>query len=139
MVFCRLKGPSGKTRETTALLVPSYERCVVLKKDAVQLGYPIVTLRPEDLHDTNPEEVVNVVSTRGIETATAITLKEVSVGDLKAEGVEAVVMKTQLPHSVPVGMFLGRSFLRHFRLEVDPSSGTFSLGQSRAEGPPSPA
>ena len=68
-----------------------------------------------------------MVSTRGIETGIAITLKEVSVGGLRREGVEALVMKTELPHSVPVGMFLGRSFLRHFRLEVDPGGTSFTL------------
>lgn len=123
-----MRGPSGKTRETTALVAPSYERCIILRKDAVQLGYPIVTNRPEDLHSTNPEEVINLVTTRGIETAIAIRLDEVSVGGLKAEGVDAVVMKTELPHSVPVGMFLGRSFLKHFRLEVDPGGNSFTLG-----------
>ena len=122
-----MKGPSGKVRETTSLLAPSYERCIVLRKDAAQLGYPLVTFRPEDLHATNPDDVVSVVSTRGIETGIAITLKEVSVGGLRREGVEALVMKTELPHSVPVGMFLGRSFLRHFRLEVDPGGTSFTL------------
>ena len=128
VVFCRVKGPSGKVVETTALLAPSYEGCVIIRKDAVRLGYPLVTFRPEDLHDTNPEEVVNIISTRGIELATAISLKEVSVGGLKAQDVDAVVMKAQLPHSVPVGMFLGHSFLKHFRLEVDPGGRSFSLG-----------
>jgi hypothetical protein len=127
VVFCRLKGPSGKVRESTALIAPSYEHCMVLRKDAVQLGYPSVTYRPEDWQDTNPSEVTYLISTKGIETGTLIDLKEVSVGPLKAEGVKAVVTKADLPHSVPVSLFLGRSFLAHFRLEVDPGGGSFSL------------
>ena len=127
VVFCRLKGPNGKVRESTALIAPSYEHCLVLRKDAAQLGYPSVTFRPEDWQDLSPSEVTYIISTKGIETGTLIDLKEVSVGPLKAEGVKAVVTKADLPHSVPVGMFLGRSFLSHFRLEVDPGGSTFSL------------
>jgi hypothetical protein len=48
MVFCRLRGQNGKVREVTAMLEPSYEYCLVLRNDAVQLGYPSVTFRPED-------------------------------------------------------------------------------------------
>ncbi len=127
VVFCRLKGPNGKVRENTALIAPSYEHCMVLRKDAAQLGYPSVTFRPEDWQDTNPTEVTYLVSTKGIETGTLIDLKEVSVGPLKAEGVKAVVTKADLPHSVPVSMFLGRSFLRNFRLGVDPGGSSFTL------------
>lgn len=127
-VFCRLTGANGKVRETTAVISPNYEHCFVVKKDAAQIGYPSVTYRPEDWHDAKPDEVVRVITLRGIEMGVIFRIKEISVGPLKAENVEAVVTKTDLPHSVPVSMFLGRSFLKHFKLEVDPAAGTFTLG-----------
>ena len=126
-VFCRMKGPSGRVREVQAIIEPSFEYCLVLKNDAMQLGYPSVTFRPEDWMDTNPAEVTNLISIKGVEVGTKIKLKEVSVGSLKARDVEAVVTKSEFPLTIPVGMFLGRSFLRHFRLKVDPKAGAFSL------------
>ena len=127
VVFCRMKGPGGRVREVPAILAPSYEYCLVLKNDAMQLGYSSVTFRQEDWADISPAEVLHITSTKGIEVATLIKLKEVAVGPLKAENVEAIVTKSEFPMLVPVGAFLGRSFLRHFRLDVDPKSDTFSL------------
>lgn len=129
MVFCRMKGANGKVRESTAMIEPSYEYCLVLRKDAAQLGYASVTYRPEDWHDAKPEEVVHVASIKGIEMGTLIKLNEVSVGQLKAENVDAVVLKADLPHTVPVSFFLGRSFLKKFKLEVEEGTGVFSLSQ----------
>ncbi len=127
MVFCRMKGPGGRVREVPAILEPSYESCIMLKNDAMQLGYSSVTFRPEDWADMNPSEVVNIISTKGVETGTLVKVKEIAIGSLKAQDVEAVVTKAEFPMIVPVGVFLGRSFLKHFKLEVDPRSDTFSL------------
>jgi predicted aspartyl protease len=58
---------------------------------------------------------------------TLIKLSEVSVGPSKAENVDAAVLKADLLRTVPVSLFLGRSFLRNFKLEVDEGAGAFSL------------
>ena len=127
VVFCRMTGPTGRVREVQAVLEPSFDRCIVLKGDAVQMGYPSVTYRQEDWQDTSPTEVSMVISIKGVELGTYVTLKEVSVGSLKAENVEAVVTKAEFPGMIPASAFLGRSFLKHFKLEVDAKSNTFSL------------
>ena len=127
MTFCRMMGPTGRVREVQAVLDPSFERCIILKGDAVQLGYPSVTYRPEDWQDTSPTEVSMVISIKGVELGTYVTLKEVSIGSLKALNVEAVVTKAEFPGMIPVSAFLGRSFLKHFKLEVDPATSSFSL------------
>jgi hypothetical protein len=127
VVFVRLKGPTGRVREVSAVIEPSYEYCLMLRNDAATIGYPSVTSRPEDWADAFPNEVVNILSFRGIELGTLVKIKEVSIGPLKAENVEAVVTKSEFSITSPVGMFLGRSFLKHFKLEVDPAAGTFSL------------
>jgi predicted aspartyl protease len=127
IVFCRLKGPIGAVREVPAIIAPSFHHCVILKNDAARIGYPSVTSRPEDLRDTNPRDVVNVITSKGIELGTLVKVSEISVGPLKAENVEAMVMKAEFAQINPVGAFLGRSFLRHFKLEVDVRSNTFTL------------
>jgi hypothetical protein len=48
-----------------------------------------------------------VQSFRGVELG--ILIKEVSLGSLKAENIEAVVTKSEFPINAPVGMFLGRA------------------------------
>jgi hypothetical protein len=127
MVYCRLMGPTGRVREVPAILEPSFDTCLVLRGDAVQLGYPSVTYRPEDWQDTSPTEVSMVISIKGVELGTFLKLKEVSIGSLKAENVEAVVTKAEFPGMIHAAAFLGRSFLKHFKLEVDPKTNTFSL------------
>lgn len=127
MVFCRLTGPGGRVREVPAVLEPSFDACLVLRGDAMQLGYPSVTFRPEDWQSTNPTEVSYVISIKGVEVGTFITLKEVAIGPLKAENVAAVVTKAEFPGMIHAAAFLGRSFLKHFKLEVDSASNTFSL------------
>jgi len=127
MVFCRLTGPTGRVREVPAVLEPSFDACIVLKGDAVQLGYPSVTYRPEDWQDTSPTEVSMVTSIKGVELATFVTLKEVSIGSLKVENVKAAVTKAEFPGMIHAAAFLGRSFLDHFKLEVDPKAKTFTL------------
>jgi len=127
MVFCRLVGPTGRVREVPAVLEPSFDHCIVLKGDAVQLGYPSVTYRQEDWQDVKPTEVSMVISIKGVELGTFINLKEVSIGALKAEDVSAVVTKAEFPGMITAAAFLGRSFLKHFKLEVDSASNTFTL------------
>ena len=127
MVFCRLRGPNGAVREVPAIIAPSFHYCTILKNDAARIGYPSVTSRPEELRTTNPGEVLEIITSKGIEVGTLVKVSEITVGPLKAENVEAMVMKAEFPQMIPVAAFLGRSFLKNFKLEVDPKSGTFSL------------
>jgi predicted aspartyl protease len=131
VVFCRLKGRNGRVREVQAVVEPGYEYCCMLRNDAAQLGYPSVTFRTEDWADTNPEEVVNVVSVLGIETGTMIKLAEVSVGRMKVKEVDTIVKKAEFPITTPVSMFLGRSFLKHFDFAVERGGKSFSLSAKK--------
>ncbi len=126
-VVCRVTGPNGRVRELGACLSPNSEFCYMLRNDAAPIGYPSVTFRPEDLEGINAEEVQTVSGVRGMELGTLIKLKQVAIGSLKAKDVEAVVLKAEFPIMLPVSMFLGRSFLKHFRLVVDEPAGYFSL------------
>lgn len=127
VVFCRLKGPNGAVREVPAIIAPSFTYCIVMRNDAARIGYPSVTSRPEDLRDAFPHDVINVITSKGIEMCTLVKLSEISVGPLTAENVEAIVMRAEFPQMIPAAVFLGRSYLKNFKLESDFKSGTFSL------------
>ncbi len=127
MVVCRVTGPNGRVRELGACLDPNSEYCYMLRNDAAPIGYPSVTFRPEDLEGIHAEEVVTVSGVRGIELGTMIKLSKVAVGKLEAKDVKAIVLKAEFPFLLPVSIFLGRSFLMHFRLVVDEKAGYFSL------------
>lgn len=58
-----------------------------------------------------------------------VDLKEVSVGNLAAKNVAAVVLEYDLPPMVPVDMILGQTFLKNFKLKVDSKSCTLSLSR----------
>ncbi len=69
-----------------------------------------------------------VLGMRGIERSIQITLKEISIGNLTVKDVDSLVLEFDHPPLSPWDMVLGRTFLRSFKMEIDPKAGTLRLG-----------
>lgn len=127
LVSCRAKGHGGAVRELSAIIDFNAEYSVILARDALALGYIEAGIRPKEWRNTHPDRVPMLLDLRGIERGNLVTLKEVSVGPLTAEEVDAVVVELGFPRAAPFDFVLGRSFLKDFRLEVDMKQGVLTL------------
>ncbi len=128
-VWCRVEGSNGKIREFEAMVDFNYSYCLMLRQDATDLGYSEASYRHSGWHELRPDLAPLVVTSRGIERTILICLKEVSVGNLAVKNVGAVVLEHDLPPMVPVDMILGQTFLKNFKLKVDPKSCTLNLSR----------
>lgn len=126
-VMGRVSGSNGRTRELSAMLDLAWHYSYILKMDALQLGYQEVAHRPQEWASLKPNQVPYILGMRGVEICTLIMLKEVSVGSMKANEVEAIVPEMETPPTIPVDLILGRSFLKNFKLTVVEKHGYFSL------------
>jgi hypothetical protein len=133
IVFCRVRGRRDLTRELSALIDPNYTYCCIRRQDAVDLGYLEAGLDPRDYEALRPDRVYHFIGTtpRGLDRAIVVSLAEVSLGRYSVREVEAAVLGLDLPTTAPVDMVLGLSFLRHFRVVIDPPSGYVSITPSR--------
>ncbi len=127
ILFSRVSGKSGKIRELSTLLDFNSHYSWILRKDAVDLGYPEVINRPEDYESVAMRRTPHVLSGRGLEQGILAPLKEVSIGKLVVKDVDAIALKLDIPLMLPIDLILGRNFLNHFRLTVDPTAGTLTL------------
>jgi predicted aspartyl protease len=127
--WCRVKGSNDKIRELEAAIDFNYSYCLMLRQDAADLGYSEASYRHSGWHELRPDRAPLVLTARGIERTILINLKEVSVGKLAAKNVAAVVLEYDLPAMVPVDMILGQTFLKNFKLGLDPRSRTLSLSR----------
>lgn len=127
VVSSRVKGPSGFVRELSSLIDFNSEYCVISAWDARALGYSEGASRPGDWRRSYPDRVSMLLDFRGIERGTLVTLDEVSVGALKAEKVDSVIVELEIPRAAPFDLILGRSFLKDFKLELDMKGGYLSL------------
>lgn len=128
IVWCRVKGPGNRIRELSSLLDINYAYCLMLRQDAVDLGYSHASYGHGTWGASFPDRAPLIVDMRSIEKTILVTLKEVSLGNLVAMGVDAVVLEFDLPPVIPFDMVLGWSFLKNFKLEVDPKSSSLTLG-----------
>jgi hypothetical protein len=126
-VWCRLKGPNGKRRELKALLNFNYSYCMLLRQDAIDIGYPETSYQHGGWRELRPDRAPIILTFRGVERTILINLKEVAVGRLVAKDVDAVVLEYDLPPMAPVEMVLGWTFLKNFNLNLDPHSHSLSL------------
>ena len=147
ILMSRVEGPGGVvTRELSSVLDPNFAYSVIFSKDAIDLGYPEAAARPKEVEKMHPERVPWILEFRGIERSVMVRLAKVSIGKLVARDVDALVVDTQIHHSVhesdrlvlahmiPVDLILGRTFLKHFKMTTDIGAGYMSLSASGNTG-----
>jgi len=132
IMWCRVKGPHGRVRELSSVLDFNSAYCLMLRQDAVDVGYPEASYSHGTWRASHADRAPLIVNLRGIERTIRVTLKEVSIGELSAKDVDAVVLEYDQSPSLPSDIILGWTFLRNFRLEVDPASGYLSLNDPGA-------
>jgi hypothetical protein len=127
IVFARVKGPNGFTRELKSVLDFNSPYCLIFGKDALGVGFPEAVIRPRDWQKTHPDKVVYVLDFRGIERTVLMKMPEISLGKLEVADVETAVLQVPLPHTLPFDLILGRSFLQNFKVTIDSAKGYISL------------
>lgn len=127
LVFARVKGPNGSVRELRSVLDLNSPFCVILSKDGVNLGHIEAAFRPRDWQKSHPQKVPYMLDFRGIERSILVKLSEVSIGNLVARGVDAIVLELDLQRMFPFELILGRTFLNNFKLTFDGKRGFLSL------------
>jgi len=128
-MWCRVKGPHGRVRELSSVLDFNSAYCLMLRQDAVDVGYPEASYSHGTWRASHSDRAPLIVNLRGIERTILVTLKEVSLGEISARDVDAVILEYDQSPSIPFDMILGMSFLRNFKLEADPVSGYISLSE----------
>ena len=128
-VFARVKGKNGKVRELRCTLDFNSHYSWILRKDAVDVGYPEVINRPEDYEALAMNRTPHVLSARGLELGILANLAEVSIGELKAQNVDAITLKLDIPLLLPLDLILGRTFLNNFKFSVDPKAETLEISE----------
>jgi hypothetical protein len=126
-LISKVKGANGVVREFTTVLDNNWPYSYLPKMDALQLGYSAVANRPQEWVTLYPAQVATIVSIRGIEMCTLVSLKEVSVGRLVAKDVQAIVSHLETPPIIPVDVVLGQTFLKNFKMIIDSKAGTLTL------------
>ena len=113
--FVRIMGPKG-VRELKAVLGTGSMYCSIPVVDARELGY-------DAFYDplANKGDGALAVTQSGILDVQPIILQEISVSQLSAGSVEALVY--ELPRVSGADMILGLSFLKHFKVTLDSPSG----------------
>jgi len=127
ILFARVRGKNGKIRELSTLLDFNAHYSWILRKDAVDLGYPQVINRPEDYESVAMQKTPHVLSGRGLEQGILAQLNEVSIGGITVKNVDAIALKLDIPLMLPIDLILGRNFLNNFKLNVDPAASTLAL------------
>lgn len=127
IVFARVKGPNGHTRELKSVLDFNSPFCLIFAKDALGLGFPEAVIRPRDWQKTHPDRVVYVLDFRGIERTVLMKMPKISLGKMGVANVETGVYEVALPHTLPFDLILGRSFLENFRITIDSDKNYISM------------
>jgi hypothetical protein len=127
LVSARLEGEHGFVREVASLIDFNSPYCVILRQDAIDLGYPHAANKHVDEERTRPDRVPMFTSWQGIQRGIAVRLHKVSVGSVVASDVGAVVLELQHPRFHTFDFVLGRTFLANCKLTVDVKKGYISL------------
>ncbi|MGD0637429.1 MAG: hypothetical protein ABSA72_05260 [Nitrososphaerales archaeon] len=135
-VFARVRGRNGFVRELRAILDFNSPYCVLLSKDGLSLGYQEAALRPRDWRKNHPDMSPAILNFRGLERSIQVNLAEVSLGNIVAKDVGAVILELDLYRLLPFELILGRSFLDNFTLTLDARKGHLSLRELRPNPKP---
>ena len=127
LVSARVEGPLGFVREVSSVLDFNSPYCVILRVDAVDLGYPHAANRHVEEERHRPDRVLTFTSLQGIQRGILVKLRRVSVGRAVATDVDAVVLELSHPRFLTYDFILGYSFLKNFRVTFDAKKGHISL------------
>ena len=122
-VFTRLRGRNDNAREYQALIIPTADYCILPKVDAFNLGYPEAASVDTRVPAPN---TLTFASYNAFGRGTLIKMAQVDVGSISVKDVEFLAF--DLLQTVGYDVILGRSLLRHLRLELD-----FVAGRLRME------
>ena len=111
LLMVRVEGKGGTVRELSAALDINHPYCGILTQDAIDLGYSQAANRHSDEERVAPERVPRLSSHRGLERGILVPLNKVSIGNLVARNVDAVVLEMEIPRLFTVDMTLVRSFV----------------------------
>ena len=118
-IFCRVKGPTDKVRELSAILDYNFHYNVIFGRDVLELGYKVASIPHKEREKKEADRVPYVIDLRGILRGSIVTLKEVSLGTFVFKNVDAILLELDIPQFVPVDLILGRPFFDNFRFELD--------------------
>jgi clan AA aspartic protease (TIGR02281 family) len=104
LLYVTIAGDRG-TREVLSVLDTGADFVLIPTEDALRLGY-----------DLAKAPRLPITTANGIIEAPKIILREVSIGSLRAENVEALCYDMPGAH---VSALLGLSLLRHFKITLD--------------------
>jgi predicted aspartyl protease len=127
LVSARLEGQYGIVREVASLIDFNAPYCVILRQDAIDLGYPHAANRHPDEERTRPDRVPVFTSWQGIQRGIVVRLNKVTVGPVVASEVDAVVLELQHPRFHTFDFVLGRTFLANCKLTVDVKKGYVNM------------
>lgn len=123
LVSARVEGQHGFVREVASLIDFNAPYCVILRHDAIDLGYPHAANRHVEEERTRPDRVPVFTTWQGIQRGIVVRLHKVSVGPVVATDVDAVVLELQHPRFHTFDFVLGRTFLSSCKLTVDVNKG----------------
>ncbi len=127
LVSARVEGQYGIVREVASLIDFNAPYCIILRLDAIDLGYPHAANKHVDEERIRPDRVPTLTSWQGIQRGIVVRLNKVSVGSVVAKDVDAVVLELQHPRFHTFDFVLGRTFLANCKLTVDVKKGYISL------------
>jgi len=127
LVTARVEGQMGIVRELSSLIDFNSPYCTILNTDAIDMGYPKGANRPSDEERDHPEDTPRFCTASAIQRGMKITLPRVSVGQLVARNVDAVILELEHPRFLPFDFRLGRTFLKNFKLTLDMKKKSVSL------------
>lgn len=130
LVSARVEGNKGTVRELSCVLDFNSPYCTILGVDAITLGFPHAANPPQDEERVRPGNVTRFTEMRGIERGIKVRLPKVSIGNLVARDVDAVVLELEHPRHITFDFVLGRTFLKNFKLTVDVGKGYLSIVQA---------
>ena len=104
LLYVTIAGDRG-TREVLSVLDTGADFVLIPTEDALRLGYDVANAPRIPLATAN-----------GVIEAPKVVLSEVSIGDLRAENVDAICYDMPGAH---VSALLGLSLLRRFRITLD--------------------
>lgn len=129
LVTARVESQIGVVRELSSVFDFNSPYCVILGQDAIDMGYPKAANRFSDEERDHPLDTPRFTTMCGIQRGMKVKLHKVSVGNLVARNVDAVLLELEHPRFITFDFKLGRSFLKNFKMTVDVKKKFVSLSR----------
>ena len=127
LVNARVESQMGIVRELSSVLDFNSPYCIILRQDAIDMGYPEADMKPSGMERAHPDRVFRFATMAGIQRGLTVKLRKVSIGGLVVRDVDSLVLELEHPRFITFEFVLGRSFLKNFKMTVDIDKGYLSL------------